>query len=287
MKRHAPTPPQEDDLEPPADSERGQQGVQALETGLQVLAAFAALPGPMRLSELAQVAGVHPAKAHRYLVSFVRGGYVIQNADGLYQLGPAAVKVGLSAVAQMDYVRLVAPLLTELSVELSETAFAAIWSPEGPMILRLSESWRPVTVNVRIGAVLPLLTSAAGCVFTAWHAPALTRRMIEEELSRRQPSGVGGTDWETVEELRSQMRSQGVAAVRGDYVRGVNSVAAPIFDYQHQLVAALGVVGLEGSLGEAQMQIAAERIRSAAAGVSSQLGYAPGAAEMPDPESWA
>lgn len=284
MKRVS-TTPQEENRALSADVDNAQQGVQALETGFQVLAAFASTPVPMRLSELARAAGVHPAKAHRYLVSFARVGYVMQNVDGLYQLGPAAVKVGLSAVAQMDYVRLLAPLLTEISSELNETTFAAIWSPEGPTILRLSQSWRPVTVNLRISAVLPMLASSAGRVFTAWHAPALTQRLIEAELARRREAGSDDADWASVEALRASVRAQGVAAVRGDYVQGVNSVSAPIFDYQHQLVAALGIVGLEGSLGEVQMQIAADRVRTTAASISDQLGHAHSARNVSHPDA--
>ncbi|MDB5944184.1 MAG: IclR family transcriptional regulator [Ramlibacter sp.] len=270
------------------EGDREQQGVQALETGLRLLEAFATTAEPMRLTEVALAADMHPAKAHRYLVSFIRRNYVMQAADGRYQLGPAAVKVGLSAVAQMDYVRLVTPLLTDLSVALNETVFAAVWSPEGPMILRIAAPWRPVAVNVRIGALLPMLTSAVGRVFTTWHPAMLTRPLIEAELeqlaaARRGRKVAGGE----VDAIRAEVLAAGVGIVRGDYVPGVNSVCAPIFDYQHQLVAALAVVGLEGSLGDKQLQAAAVQLRSGAAEISSQLGHKPSTAvQLPDPHAW-
>jgi DNA-binding IclR family transcriptional regulator len=270
------------------EGDREQQGVQALETGLRLLEAFATTAEPMRLTEVALAADMHPAKAHRYLVSFIRRNYVMQAADGRYQLGPAAVKVGLSAVAQMDYVRLVTPLLTELSVAMNETVFAAVWSPEGPMILRIAAPWRPVAVNVRIGAVLPMLTSAVGRVFTTWHPAILTRPVIEAELERVAAAGRGRKiSGGEVDAIRAQVLAAGVGIVHGDHVPGVNSACAPIFDDQHQLVAALAVVGLEASLGDRQLQAAAIQLRSGAAEISAQLGHKPSTGvQPPDPHAW-
>lgn len=269
------------------EAEREQQGVQALETGLRLLEAFASISEPMRLTEVASAAGMHPAKAHRYLVSFGRYGYVMQQPDGRYELGPASVKVGLSAVSQMDYVRLVAPVLTELSVALNETVFVAIWSPEGPMILRFAAPWRPVAVNVRIGSVLPMLTSAVGRVFTAWYPPVLTQPLIDTELKQYRQRSRASLPVD-VEAVRAEVLASGVGLVLGYCVPGVNSVSAPIFDYQHQLVAALAVVGLEGSLGERQLRQAAAKVKAAGADVSAQLGHRAGAVGRytTDRESW-
>lgn len=51
---------------------------------------------PLPLGELAARAGMASAKAHPYLVSFVRVGLVQQDsATGFYELGPFALQMGL------------------------------------------------------------------------------------------------------------------------------------------------------------------------------------------------
>ena len=70
-----------------------QQGVQSVEIGMALLSALAAHPRPAALSQLAEAAGLAPAKAHRYLVSLIRAGMVERSADsGKYRLGEAALQ---------------------------------------------------------------------------------------------------------------------------------------------------------------------------------------------------
>jgi hypothetical protein len=58
------------------------------------------------LKDLAAAAGMSAAKAHRYLVSFQRLGLVTQDPRSTrYDLGPAALQLGLAALARLDPVR--------------------------------------------------------------------------------------------------------------------------------------------------------------------------------------
>src|ERR1700760_348482 len=55
-----------------------QIGVRSVEGAGRLLKPLAALQGPQTLSALAAAAGLPPAKAHRYLVSLIREGFVEQ-----------------------------------------------------------------------------------------------------------------------------------------------------------------------------------------------------------------
>ena len=67
---------------------RKSQGIQKVETGLQVAFLLAGSPGPMALGELARRCRMAPSNMHRYLVSLCRTGLVEQvGSDGRYDLG--------------------------------------------------------------------------------------------------------------------------------------------------------------------------------------------------------
>ena len=69
-----------------------------------------------------------PAKAHRYLVSFIRMGLAEQDAQtGRYDLGEFALRLGLVGLARMDPVRLGVPVLADLCDEIEETCALAVW----------------------------------------------------------------------------------------------------------------------------------------------------------------
>ena len=59
------------------------------------------------LKVVAASAGMSAAKAHRYLVSFQRLGLVTQDPrTARYDLGPAALKLGLASLTRLDGVRM-------------------------------------------------------------------------------------------------------------------------------------------------------------------------------------
>jgi hypothetical protein len=94
-------------IPPMSDEEKDEdsrQGIQSIEVGVPLLRVLADHGAPMMLRDLAKAAGMPAAKAHRYLVSFVRTGLVIQDANqsGRYDLGHFALDLGLASLARLD-----------------------------------------------------------------------------------------------------------------------------------------------------------------------------------------
>lgn len=169
------------------ESEKPQQGVRSVESGMRVVTALARSMGAMSLKDLASAAGMPASKAHRYVVSLIRSGMVEQDdATGRYDLGPAALELGLAALGRLDMVKLGTSALKQLQEQIDETVALAIWGNRGPTIVRWMEASRPVTVNVRLGSVMPLLCSAIGRCFLAHMPRTRIQDLIEQEL--REPA---------------------------------------------------------------------------------------------------
>jgi DNA-binding IclR family transcriptional regulator len=252
----------------------GQQGVQALETGLGILEALISSSRSLMLKEIAERADVHPAKAHRYLVSFVRVGYVMREDNGLYRLGPAALKAGMACIDQTDALRLARPLLEQLSSELDESYSAAVWGPHGPTIVLWRDSTRPLSVNVRPGSVLPVLSSAAGRVFLAYLDAQLTDPFVERELRERKAAGVQRlTSSRDIEALKARIRRAGTAAVDGEVRAGISAVAVPAFSGEGRVALVLNSFGNQGRFDVAPEGAPTTALKKAAAGLSRELGY--------------
>ena len=97
-------------------TEKQRQGIQSIEVGTRVCYARLLAHGrPMMLRDLAKNAGMPAAKAHRYLVSFMRMGLVKQDANaGRYDLGAFSLELGLASLSRLDPVRLGGPILENL-----------------------------------------------------------------------------------------------------------------------------------------------------------------------------
>ena len=164
-------------------------GIQSAEIALDVLTRLAELGGAQSVSELGRSLDMPRAKVHRYLVSLERRGYVEQDpASARYRLGPQALHTGLAALAEVDFVKLAADGLDALSGAIGQTVFISIWGQHGPTIVQWRDARLPVTVNVRVGSVLPLLNSATGRVYAAWLPEdlALPRALAEWDAQLRQ-----------------------------------------------------------------------------------------------------
>lgn len=276
---------------PPDSSPAQRAGIQSVEVGFSLLQVLGASPGPLMLRDLASAAGMSAAKAHRYLVSFQRLELVTQDAGTTrYDLGPAALKLGLASLSRLDSVKLARQRLAPLMEQVGETLALAVWGNQGPTIVHWEESPQAVTVNLRLGDVMPLLSSATGLCFSAFmaqppgsqgannshHLHERLPPMLKAELAHLQKlarKDVPKT-MADVTAVLDEVRRRGMARVVDTLLPGVAGFCAPVFDADGHL--ALGIVAL-GSLATFDPDwdgAVARPLAQAARQLSSDLGYA-------------
>lgn len=246
-------------------------GVQSVEIGTEVLLAVVGGGGPSSLKAIADSSSLPPAKAHRYLVSLIRSGLVEQSpATGKYDLGPVALQVGLAAILRLNVVRAAVPIIEEVREKLGETVMLTIWGDHGPTIVHWDESLVPVTVNARIGSVLPLLGTATGHVFLTWLPRKQTQALVRSE--QRQRVGREAID---VEGLIKQTKKYGLGCFEIEDMRSLSSMAAPIFGLEGKLIAVVTAFGYKGTFENSPTGENAKTLKSAADEISFKMGYSP------------
>ncbi|TAH45122.1 MAG: IclR family transcriptional regulator [Betaproteobacteria bacterium] len=256
----------------------GKHGVQSLEVGMAILRAMATGKRSMMLKDIATAAGMPPSKAHRYLVSLIRSGLVEQDRlTSRYDLGPFALNLGLVALDRIDRIRLGLTAIADLRDAINETTALAVWSDSGPVVVRWERPRRPVTVNVVTGTSLSLLSSAAGRVFAAWLPERQTEALLLKELEgSRAPAGI--TTLAQARTLLADVKAQGLAVLSSGYfARGVEAVAAPVFNFKNEITMAIALVGVEGSLDLGPASAALAELRRATRELSLRLGASVGA----------
>lgn len=239
-----------------------QRGIQSVEVGGRLLLALADAGRPLPLKDLAQAAGMAPAKAHPYLVSFGKLGLIVQDA-GHYGLGPLAMQLGLISLQQFDPVRLATAQLSELALALGQTVGIAVWGNRGATIVRTEEARSLVHVTMRHGAVMSLRGTASGRLFAAF---------LPRERVREASDEVFDADFEA--EL-AQVRLAGLSHAVDAAVPGVSALAAPVFDGRGTLVLSLTAIGPTASFDVAFDAPPAQLLRRCAEALSAQLGARP------------
>jgi DNA-binding IclR family transcriptional regulator len=257
---------------------RESQGVQGVEIGLRLASRLARATGPMTLRELAQATGLHPSKTHRYLVSLCRSGLLEQDGrNGKYDLGPEALVLGLAAQGRQDAYRLLADAVDRLHSLTEATVSCTVWGTHGPTVVGRKEALRSVTINTRIGSVLPLTTSAAGRLYVAF----LPHSEVAPLIAAEEAAGPPVLAWMGKPVQRSDLfpviieriRRDRLSCVSGDLLVGVNAAAAPVFDQSGYIAFTLSVVASQGSLDLGPDSRAAKTVQQVAEELSERLGY--------------
>lgn len=234
------------------DAGEASGGVQSLDAALRLLRVLARCPGPMALTELARECGIPASRAHRYLASFSHAELVSQRGRlGRYELGPEAIRLGLSALARHDFVTETWAQLEELELAPHTMVFLSVWGSGGPTVIRFQRARSFIMPPVNLGSAMPALSTSTGQVFLAYNEDALTSEVVRAELERAGQHQLIFGDFDPTPEgldaLRRQIRADGYAAQGGQYVPGLYAIAAPILDWQGH---AQGVVTFVSSQAE-------------------------------------
>ncbi|MEY4362805.1 MAG: hypothetical protein RLZZ24_157 [Pseudomonadota bacterium] len=250
-------------------------GIQSVEVGFALLEVLARADGPLMLRDLAAAAGMSAAKAHRYLVSFQRLQLVQQDLTSTrYDLGPAALQLGLATLSRLDGVRMARERMPALLADIGHTVALAVWGNQGPTIVHWQESPQAMTV-LRLGDVMPLLTSATGRCFAAYLPPALIAPKLKTELALAQKMNRRDvpTTQADAKAMLDEVRTRGISRVTDTLLPGVVGFCAPVFDSDRHMVMGMLSLGPSASFDASWSGKPARALKQAAQQLSHELGY--------------
>jgi DNA-binding IclR family transcriptional regulator len=260
-------------------------GIQSVEVGFSLLQVLSTSLGPLMLRDLAAAAGMSAAKAHRYLVSFQRLELVTQDSGTTrYDLGPAALKLGLASLSRLDSVKLARQLMPALMAQTGQTLALAVWGNQGPTLVHWEESPQAVTVNLRLGDVMPLLSSATGLCFAAFSHPRLTAGakspgrlalLVRDELAHNKKLARKDVPASMAEltALLEDVRRRGVARAVNTLLPGVAGFCAPVFDADGHLALGMVALGSLATFDPGWEGAVARPLAAAARQLSRDLGF--------------
>jgi DNA-binding IclR family transcriptional regulator len=265
---------------PPRDeaaAPKTRRGIQSIEVGFGILDVLRLSGGPIPLRQIAERTGLAVANVHYYLVSFQAVGVVRQEPDtGFYGLGPYALRLGMAALEQFDVYTAARPVMAELAATLGHTVFLGVWGNRGPTIVYRIESGRgrPI-LELRVGTVLPLLSSALGRNFLAHLPRTLTADTLKQELKGADtatPSDVPKTLAE-VDDMVTGITAAGLSRCRDALLPQFTSLSAPVFDHLGEMVAAITIMGPKGALDDALDGETAQTLKAQAMRISQEAGW--------------
>ncbi|MFG2090058.1 MULTISPECIES: IclR family transcriptional regulator [unclassified Spirillospora] len=252
------------------------RSIAAVERAMDVLLLFGRSSRPdLGVTEIATELGLTKAAVHRILTA-LRSRELITLDPGTrrYALGHAAIALGRAYLARMDLRAMAAPELRRLAQRVGETATLSI--RRGDTRLYVDQVVRPheLRVEVSLGIPYPLHAGSSSKAILAF----LDDAEVDGYLERHPLEALTERTIVDEERLRKELtviRKRGYAGSTGERQEGTASVAAPIFDHDGRVIAALSASGPLTRF-KPRMSECAPLVVEAAAQVSAQLGHTGG-----------
>lgn len=180
-----------------------------------------------------------------------------QDSDsGKYRLGVGLISLAGVALGSLDVRGVAQPFLYDLVNVTCETVNVSIRQGQECVHIERARSPHPIRYVGWIGRRMPLARTAAGRVLLAFNG--------------KFPAGESDTELAPV---LAEIGRQGYAVGHEIFDQGYSSLAAPIYDHQGQVIAALSVSGPTFRMGPGIIEGFIGPVTNAARNISKEMGY--------------
>lgn len=241
---------------------------------LELLEIFGATAGPMSLTALATATSRPKSTIHRALSTLITLGFVEQDRQtSLYRLTLKMWRIGMSALSDLDIVKLARPHLEALMAAADETVHLSMLDPSGDIIyVAKVESPRSIRVQTQLGKLNRSWSTATGRAIIAFR-PEVAEKVLSGSLTPNTPLTV--TDPARIRALLAEVVKKGVAVAKGENHPEMGGIAAPIRQHNDEVVASCGVAIPAFRMDRRQVERCIPLVLQAATAISSELGFHP------------
>jgi DNA-binding IclR family transcriptional regulator len=262
-------------MKKPRRSAKSTRGNSTILIGLEVIQALTDLGGPSSLGAVAARTQLSSSRAYRYLRALVDGGFVTQDkSSGHYDLGIGILHLGLSAIGRVDPVRHALPIMHRVTEQTGFTTVLSLWGSNGPTVIRCENGTLDMSLKVREGANLSLLSTATGKVFLAYMPEKIVEPFLKREIAlwnAHHPRKEMMTKAK-VDAMRKDVRRRGLSSTLG-YRNPTANICAPIFDSEGRIRLAMSIISVIGQTDLNDRGETAKILLAATRDVSFQIGF--------------
>ncbi|RJL32523.1 IclR family transcriptional regulator [Bailinhaonella thermotolerans] len=256
----------------PRAAERNQSS--SLRRALAVLAEVRDHAGPgqgLTLSRLAESLAMPKSTILRLTAPLVDAGLLARDRrTGAYRLGVGVLRLSQAYLGTLDLRTVAAEESARLAREAGETVHLVIYEPPHVVYIDKVENQATVRMASRIGSRAPVYCTAVGKAILAWQPEEAVAEVVAAGLPPITKFTITDGDRLRADLLRTRQR--GYAVDDRENEPEVRCVAAPIFNHDDTVTAALSVSGLTSRITAARVRDLGPRVAQSALRVSRHLG---------------
>jgi DNA-binding IclR family transcriptional regulator len=229
-------------------------------------------PEPKGPTEIAAATRLHKSTVHRLLSALYSRGYVERTSEGKYHIGVKLIEIASNHIDNLELQTEARPLLNELRETLGLVVHLGILDHNEVVYVEKLDISRNLRLYTQIGMRVPAHCSSLGkCLLANLSGDDIDYLLPKQKLERYTPNTIT-----SVQDLKTQLREvrlRGWAFDNGEYIAENRCVAAPLFDYRGEVIAAVSASGPTSLLTKERIPSVVEKLKETTAQISRRLCY--------------
>jgi PcaR/PcaU/PobR family beta-ketoadipate pathway transcriptional regulator len=248
--------------------------VPALARGLALLECFGNGREELSLVEIARGIGLSRSAAYRLVYTLAELGFLVRHSERKsYRLGPRVLNLGFAYLASQELAELARPHLEALRDQTDCSAHLAVLDGTKIVYIARYADKKALTSRISIGTRLPAHATSMGRAILAQLPVEDVRRRFQGTTLGRY-SAATPTTVKALLALLEGDRTRGYVVSRSGFETGIASAAAPVFDADGAVVAAINISTPESTIaGNALETMLKDRVVATAKTISEWLGH--------------
>lgn len=242
------------------------------EKALQILLAFAPDNHPLQTVEISRQLGINKATVNRILITLKNQGFVVQDkTTRRYRLGPSVALLGRAVKQSLNgrLVGLAKPYLESLRDKVGETVHLEALYDDRIFLTYSAKGTRQVTATPRVGDRMAVNANAGAKAIMAFSSEATIDRHLAGPLAIYTTGTV--TDPDKIRKEYKEIKAIGFAYDKGEYDNDVYAVAAPIFNHEDRVIAAVVIIVPSFRMSDSIESGSLELLKDTATDISDRL----------------
>lgn len=246
--------------------------LQTIQKAGEILALFDREHPEWGVREAAAKLKIAKSSAHDLMSSLAKLGFLNKTEDNRYHLGWRLVTLSETLLATTELRKEAHPVMEDLAAQYQETIHLAVLDDTQAVYVDKLEGRQAVRVELTsLGARLYAHCSALGKVLLAYSSEPEAKRIIQTAgLPRFTENTI--TDEEELLQNLIKIRKQGYACDMEEILPDLCCVAAPIYNYAGQVIAAISMSIPAYRFKRSQTEFR-DGVMRAAKTISKRLGY--------------
>ena len=255
--------------------------VPGLARGLQLLACFSRSERELTGAELSRRLSVPRASVFRLLHTLEQMGFVERVADSpAYKLSIGVLRLGFEYLASMELTEHGRPIVEELRNQSGYSAHLVVRDGRDVVFVLKAAGPNAVFHSIQVGARVPAHATVLGRqLLSDLDLTALCKVYPDEPLAAATPRTP--TTVKALKALIDADRANGYGISQGGFETGITTLAAPVFNEQRRVVAAVSITVPQQQISTAETERLVPLVRQAAEQLTQRLSHLPHAAGWP------